>query len=695
MTGRNDPCPCGSGRKYKRCCQAADAARAAAEPAAGVLPFRPGGRGLPRELRAAAARERSWSADAIPLMIGFEAGEAQRPVLLMVMAGELIIHYDIRRRLGGEATDVASALERALNAAASAAGVLPATLLVRHEPVAGALAPLLADRDVAVETGPTPELDDAARNALEHLTGFGGWPPACRAESWGSWELPRALVADVFAAAAGFYRLAPWRDIANLQAPRAILPSGREWTCCVLGNAGEEFGLALYAVATDLFEAVATAPPDEPFADVHGRIVSVTFDPPAEVDPAAMAEARRNGWEVAGPAAFPSLMTVNTPGGGAARADVEDLVALLGALPRFVQAHSPELLYEDRTGEPLDPIDWTDPDSGILFRYAAEGVWSAPDGPRLLSDELRDELAETLSQVADELGDAADEDTFMAAVNARLRQRLATSNESPQPELGGLSPVQVRRLLESDWEDPDGAIRLRLDLTPDELARSTILVNARMLLLLAIERGGLGATQKGNLKVEVIATLIQQWQADDSLVDFLVKRGKRITEQDLDPLHRLRVVCKLAGLLRKRAQRFEPTRKARDLADPERAGELFALLFRTWFRKFNLAYGRYDAWPELQQQAAFALCRLLHVADDWRTAGDLLPEVVLPYALFRAPSDPGRYGDLPARVLASHMLDPLAGFGLLERHSPGRWPDARADRYRVTPLARAFLGFEL
>jgi len=25
--GRNDPCPCGSGRKYKRCCAAADARR--------------------------------------------------------------------------------------------------------------------------------------------------------------------------------------------------------------------------------------------------------------------------------------------------------------------------------------------------------------------------------------------------------------------------------------------------------------------------------------------------------------------------------------------------------------------------------------------------------------------------------------------------------------------------------------------
>ncbi len=30
-TGRNDPCPCGSGQKYKRCCAAKDAAAHSAE----------------------------------------------------------------------------------------------------------------------------------------------------------------------------------------------------------------------------------------------------------------------------------------------------------------------------------------------------------------------------------------------------------------------------------------------------------------------------------------------------------------------------------------------------------------------------------------------------------------------------------------------------------------------------------------
>lgn len=32
--GRNDPCPCGTGQKYKKCCAAKDAAQASAELAA-------------------------------------------------------------------------------------------------------------------------------------------------------------------------------------------------------------------------------------------------------------------------------------------------------------------------------------------------------------------------------------------------------------------------------------------------------------------------------------------------------------------------------------------------------------------------------------------------------------------------------------------------------------------------------------
>lgn len=687
--GRNDPCPCGSGRKYKRCCQAADAAAEEAGSTTGVLPFRRGRHGLPREVRQAASREAMWEADAIPLMILFEEEATQRPVLILVTAGELIIHHDLRARLGGEAEDVARALDRAVTAAASAAGVLPAVLRVRHGEVAEALAPMLERRDVVVEAGPTPALEEAGRSALEEMTGFDNWPPPCRTETWGGWELPRALVARVFEAAAAFHRLAPWRVAANLQAPRAVLPSGREWTCCVLGNGGQEYGLALYSHPEDLFGLLdEDGDPDSPFEGVSGRIVSVMLESPDDAGDAAVAEARRNRWEVAGPSAWPTLVTVNTPGGGASRADVEDLVSLLRAVPGFVDGHRQALLDEDRTGRPLDRLEWSDPDTGVTFHYAGEGYRDdGADGPSfgLLPDDLREELGEIFRQVTEELGDA-DEDAIMDAVNARMRERMGSYNDRPQAELGGLSPRQIRRLLESDWEDPDGAVRIRSDLALEELAGAEILANARTVLGLAVDRGGLGATQKGNLKVEVVRTLVERWQSDDDLFHFVTDRGTRLIEADVDPIHRLRVVLRLAGLLRKRGPRFELTRKAREMATPEGAGELYALLFRTWFRKFNLAYGRFRAWPELQRQAAFTLYRLPRVATDWRSPGELLPELALPFALDRAPVDITYFDREAESILAIHLLDPLVGFGLLERRRKPEVGLLREEWFRVTHL---------
>ncbi len=49
--GRNDVCPCGSGRKYKKCCQAADDARRAEEERAREAAERARPKIDPRDLR--------------------------------------------------------------------------------------------------------------------------------------------------------------------------------------------------------------------------------------------------------------------------------------------------------------------------------------------------------------------------------------------------------------------------------------------------------------------------------------------------------------------------------------------------------------------------------------------------------------------------------------------------------------------
>src|SRR5690606_3127371 len=75
-------------------------------------------------------------------------------------------------------------------------------------------------------------------------------------------------------------------------------------------------------------------------------------------------EARRAGWEVATPEAFPSLLTVNTPGGGISRDDAGDLIAALRAIPDFV-AHHERALDRER--------DAVESGEGARYQHTATG----------------------------------------------------------------------------------------------------------------------------------------------------------------------------------------------------------------------------------------------------------------------------------------------------------------------------------
>ena len=686
--GRNDPCPCGSGRKFKNCCMY----REAQHDVQGTLPFDTGrDLALRREVREAAAKEPVWQAEALPLMMLVAEKGSERPVLLFVTAGELVVHLDMRGRLGGEVTTVAEALERVLAATARTVGTWPETVQVRHAAVADALRPLLVARDVSVAAADSlPHLEEAARSLMQNMLGGAPWPPVCRTETWSAWELPRSLVAELFSAASDFWRAAPWRHASNLQAPRAHMPSGQEWTACILGNAGQEFGLALYSDADDLYERALDASPEEPFGGVLGRILSITFERLADMPDGASRELRIARWDVAGPAAYPTLMTVNTPGGGAAAEDVRDLVTLLRVLPSFVEQHRLALMREERTLEPCNPIDWLHDDTGVRFRYEGEGVQGDVEADTSPVDdvlaEMRPDLAAVMQQAVMEVGEDAGPDAILAAANRRLANVTRSYNQTPQPELGDLSPDQVRRLLDqTSWTDGAGAIRLRQDLPLSDVDGSSMLHATRIFLGYVAECGGLGATQAGNLKVAVVRALLERLDYGDV--------SRRTTEQDVWPVHEIRVLCQVSGLLQHRGARFELTMDGTELIAEAEAGRLYARLFETCFRTFNLEYGGVFEWPELQQQVAFTLYRLGQVAGGWRRADKLLDSVVLPYALEQAPET--ELVDLPTMLLERYVLGHLGAFGLVEPRRPKKANKPGMSQYRVTPLFRSFFVFRV
>lgn len=677
--GRNDPCPCGSGRKYKRCCQSRDLATERS------MTLEQGGMRDPVH--------DEWCAEALPVPVRIEEPGSERPGVLLVMAGAEVIYQDFVGRLAGGPQPVASALAKVVEAAAKGLGERPRALSVRHVEVADELRRRLADTDITIRYDPHPPyLEECARGLLRSLSGHGSWPPVGSSMEWRGWQLPPDLVSEIFAASSGYFERAPWKVTRNLQAPRCFLPSGREWTVCMLGNAGEEFGLALYSDPADLYSTLFNEDPELHFDGFSGSMISLTFEHVGNLPREARKELAIRSWPIVDTTAYPLLMTVNTPGGGVTVDDARDLIALLQATPRFVATHEAELLAEvDAQAWRGDLVEWTDPESGIVFLYPDEPFEGVDEPPAIVltPEELRRHVDEILHELGDQF-DGALSDDDLRHLNDRLAERMASVNQTAQPDFGGLSPAQVHALLAPEW-DEEGALRMNRELSDDELSDAPILANVRVLLRLADTSEGLGRTQAGNLKLAVVRECLELMTLDsDVYLDSLQERSERVREEDVWPLHEVRILAEVAKLIRPRKSLFLLTAQGRAFLESDTSGELYALLFETCFRDFNLGYGSLREWPELQHQVAYTLCRLSMDERAWRTPEDSVADLVLPYALEYAP-DVGDVSGGPW-LLEGQLLRRLEAFGLVESRPTSV---SRRREYRSTPLLRRFLTFEL
>lgn len=363
--GRNDPCPCGSGKKYKKCCQSLDRDAGAAGSEAG-------------RVRSAAAAADEWQADIVPFPSRLDDDPAARLAALMVVAGGLVIYTDVLNRPSPEIDEMAETLAAGVVAARERTGRLPERLLVREAEVAVALGRALAQCAEAagvpaphVAAGRLAELDDAGFALSEHMTGHPSRFYLSSPDTWAGWGLPEETVAGLFQAAAGFHRAAPWTTLANLDVLEAVMPAGSRWTAVVLGNAGQEFGLGLYSEPDDLWSMIAEGDDSTAFHDLRGRVISLDLAAGAECHRAMRREIAAAGWEVAGPGAYPRIFAINAPAGGLRLRDAADLEALLGAIPRFVAAHG------DAVAECVEVDGWRDEETGAVLSFRPEESYRA------------------------------------------------------------------------------------------------------------------------------------------------------------------------------------------------------------------------------------------------------------------------------------------------------------------------------
>jgi hypothetical protein len=382
-TGRNAPCPCGSGRKYKGCCLPADLEREAERLLAGRGDWEPSSETLyarpesGAHLRSSARRDATWEVGAVPLPSTLEEEPEGRIVVLMVATRDAVLAMDSLTDLPGEPEAVAAALHAVLQEAMQLTGARPRFLTVAHPEVAGALAPLLEGSGIEVEAlGGYDRLHEPARTLVEDLSGVDLWPPISKPATWAAWQLPGDEVAALFRAAADFFRAAPWSAFADGE-PLGFDPEGGStWAGAVMGQGGEAFGLALYSDPEDLlnfYEDHALELDElEAMNTLEGRVITLLFEEADDLPRPMRREVARNGWEVAAPSAYPILVVMNTPGGGMRRGDLRMLTQALTLVPRF-------LTDAERAGAEGAPVhDWVCPETGTAVYPLLRAL---PGGP--------------------------------------------------------------------------------------------------------------------------------------------------------------------------------------------------------------------------------------------------------------------------------------------------------------------------
>lgn len=253
----------------------------------------------------------------------------------------------------------------------------------------------------------------------------------------------------------------------------------------------------------------------------------------------------------------------------------------------------------------------------------------------------------------------------------------------------------LEELSYADWSDPLGVIRFRADLKLEELQKVPFLVNTRVFLKALAERKGAEMTATGNLNRAFVGVMFDQFLLPQSTREMTHRYCKVLNEMDLWHLHLVRIVCEIAGLVKRRKKRFYLTPRGRELLPDDKAGTLYRSLFLAYFMKFDLHYDfplREAKW--IQPTMAATLWRLDSVIENWRSVRGLAPQVLLPKVYENLRSAMINPHDKEEWIFSGYVLQPLIKFGLVEDQKAQGWEHREPEEnVRLTPLWKRFIAF--
>jgi hypothetical protein len=370
--GRNDPCPCGSGKKYKKCCADHDAA---ASPLLRVV-----GKGTRSQIDAIADEAISvsvvWEADVTPMPVATESEPTGRHAAVILAANDVVLHVEAEAHPPSDAAGVAKLLAKSIDMVLARGGVAPAGVLVRHAAVAAELQLLMEETPIS-HAPVLPLIAEFAASFRQQVAGL-SLPPISHPQTWAAWDLPAETLTRFFSAAAAYYAAAPWLLYSDADPLELEMPNGSSWNAVVLGSEEQEFGLVLYESLADYLTLVEAPSADVGFGRTEKIVLSLSFDARADLPKPMRREFSDAKWEVAGPSAYPSLWALNTIGGGLSSEQANDLSMALDVIARLGKlSEDDDVLLED-----LAP-SWTDEKSGTIVRWAAvpgdSSFWEIPE----------------------------------------------------------------------------------------------------------------------------------------------------------------------------------------------------------------------------------------------------------------------------------------------------------------------------
>lgn len=265
--------------------------------------------------------------------------------------------------------------------------------------------------------------------------------------------------------------------------------------------------------------------------------------------------------------------------------------------------------------------------------------------------------------------------------------------ENPKPsKTHNLTPNQTYSLQYAIWDNRAYSLKFNTQLSVNEVNTSIFFRNTRLFLNKLLESKDKNtSTDKGNLNRAFVKVIFEEMELDEKDRISIKEYNKVINEEDVFPLHIIKIICELAGLINKRAKKIIVTEKYKNLLSDEKAGHLYYLLFETYFKKFNLGYQ--DRFPKLyciQETFDFTLHRIGQVCDDYQTMKKLFDKIFL-RKVKKEMRKTRTMMSGTEHLLEVRLIRPLVKFGLLDVIKKKEGHFSRVEKVKKSELFGRFV----